>query len=68
MIRLGTTYLFAFLVLLLASCSRDPLLDKMKSIQDIGDSNPRQALLMLDSLDVQVRSKSEYIKNKQLIA
>lgn len=64
MIRLGTTYLFAFLVLLLASCSRDPLLDKMKSIQDIGDSNPKQALLMLDSLDIQVRLKSEYIKCK----
>lgn len=64
MIRLETTYLFAFLVLLLASCSRDPLLDKMKSIQDIGDSNPKQALLMLDSLDIQVRLKSEYIKCK----
>ena len=64
MVRLGTTYLFAFLVLLLASCSRDPLLDKMKSIQDIGDSNPKQALLMLDSLDIQVRLKSEYIKCK----
>lgn len=64
MIRLGTVYLFVSIFLILASCSKDPLLDKMKSIQDIGDSNPRQALLMLDSLDVQVRSKSEYIKNK----
>lgn len=64
MIRYKTIYLFVSLFLILASCSRDPLLDKLKSIQSIGDSNPQQALLMLDSLGVQVRSQSEYIKNK----
>ena len=64
MIRFGTVYLFVSIFLILASCSKDPLLDKMKTIQDIGDSNPQQALLMLDSMDIQVRSQSEYVKNK----
>ena len=64
MIRFRVAYLFVFFFLILASCSKDPLLDRMKTIQDIGDSNPQQALLMLDSLDVQVRSQSEYVKNK----
>ena len=64
MIRFRVAYLFVFFFLILASCSKDPLLDRMKTIQDIGDSNPRQALLMLDSLGVQVRSQSEYVKNK----
>ena len=64
MIRFRTVYIFVSLFLILASCSKDPLLDRMKTIQDVGDSNPRQALLMLDSLGVQVRSQSEYVKNK----
>ena len=64
MIRFRVAYLFVFFFLILASCSKDPLLDRMKTIQDVGDSNPRQALLMLDSLGVQVRSQSEYVKNK----
>ena len=64
MVRLKTIYLFITLFLILASCSRDPFLDKMKTIQDIGDNNPKQALLMLDSLEIQVRSQSKYIKNK----
>lgn len=64
MIRFRVAYLFVFFFLILASCSKDPLLDRMKTIQDIGDSNPQQALLMLDSLDIQVRSQSEYVKNK----
>lgn len=64
MIRFRVAYLFVFFFLILASCSKDSLLDRMKTIQDIGDSNPQQALLMLDSLDIQVRSQSEYVKNK----
>ena len=64
MIRFRTVYIFVSLFLILTSCSKDPLLDRMKSIQDVGDSNPRQALLMLDSLGVLVRSQSEYVKNK----
>ena len=64
MIRFRVAYLFVFFFLILASCSKDPLLDRMKTIQDIGDSNPQQALLMLDSIDIQVRSQSEYVKNK----
>lgn len=64
MVRLKTIYLFITLFLILASCSRDSFLDRMKTIQDIGDNNPKQALLMLDSLEIQVRSQSKYIKNK----
>ena len=64
MIRFRTVYIFVSLFLILTSCSKDPLLDRMKTIQDVGDSNPRQALLMLDSMDIQVRSQSEYVKNK----
>ena len=64
MIRFRVAYLFVFFFLILASCSKDPLLDRMKTIQDVGDSNPQQALLMLDSIDIQVRSQSEYVKNK----
>lgn len=64
MIRFRVAHLFVFFFLILASCSKDSLLDRMKTIQDIGDSNPQQALLMLDSMDIQVRSQSEYVKNK----
>lgn len=53
---------YLILLLLLASCSNETVLRKMEQIKNFGNENPREALAMLDSLDVS--SESEYIKNK----
>ena len=53
-----------FMVLFLASCTRDDSLIKMEQIKAFGDSNPNQALAMLDSLEVEIRGKNDYIRNK----
>lgn len=53
---------YLILLLLLASCSNETILRKMEQIKNFGNENPREALAMLDSLDVS--SESEYIKNK----
>ncbi|MBQ7463072.1 MAG: tetratricopeptide repeat protein [Bacteroidaceae bacterium] len=53
---------YLILLLLLASCSNETIIRKMEQIKTFGNENPREALAMLDSLDVS--SESEYIKNK----
>lgn len=53
---------YLILLLLLASCSNETILRKMEQIKNFGNENPREALAMLDSLDVS--TESENIKNK----
>ena len=52
------------MIFLLMSCSEDASLRKMERIKAIGDNDPKKALSMLDSLEIEVRGKSEYVKNK----
>lgn len=57
-------YISACVILFLVSCSKDDSLDKMSRIKTIGDTNPNEALSMLDSLEIEIRGKNEYIRNK----
>ena len=56
--------ILASMILFLASCAKDDSLTKMEHIKAIGDNNPIEALKMLDSLEVEVRDKNVYIRNK----
>ena len=53
---------YLILLLLLASCSNETILKRMEQIKTFGNENPREALAMLDSIDVD--GESEYIRNK----
>ena len=54
------------ITLLLISCSNyyDSSLDRMERIKEIGNENPKMALVMLDSLEADIRNESDYAKNK----
>ena len=56
----------ALTILLLTSCahSNENLLHKMSKIKEIGDESPGRALVMLDSLEFEIRNKNIYIQNK----
>lgn len=62
--RLLRRSIYALYVLIIVSCSNDPSLDKMEHIKRIGNENPKLALSMLDSLELDVRENSEYVQNK----
>ena len=53
---------YLILLLLLASCSNETIMRRMEQIKTFGNENPREALAMLDSLDVS--GESEYARNK----
>lgn len=53
---------YLILLFLLASCSNETILRKMEQIKTFGNENPREALAMLNSLDVD--GESEYVRNK----
>ncbi len=53
-----------FFILLMASCSNDGIMEKMEQIKTFGNGNPEMALTMLDSLELDVRDKGEYVRNK----
>lgn len=49
---------------LLFSCSDKRDLEDYKTIRMIGDENPDKALVMLDSLEIDIREKSDYARHK----
>lgn len=49
---------------LLFSCSDKRDLEDYETIRMIGDENPDKALVMLDSLEIEIREKSDYVKHK----
>ena len=49
---------------LLFSCSDKRTLEDIETIETIGDENPDKALVMLDSLEIEIRDKSDYVKHK----
>lgn len=53
-----------FAMLLLASCSKDNSLEKMEQIKMIGNKDPNKALVMLDSLDTEIKGESDYAIHK----
>lgn len=54
----------AAVALLLLSCSHDEMLDRLEEIKTVGNDNPTTALAMLDSLELDVRTESEYVRAK----
>lgn len=52
------------LVILVISCGQDSTLYKLQQIKSIGNSEPNKAMIMLDSLEFDVRGKDEYTKAK----
>ena len=53
-----------FFILLIASCSNDGIMEKMEQIKTVGNHDPETALTMLDSLELDVRDRGEYVRNK----
>lgn len=62
--RTAKSYFIFFLFLLLSACSKNSILNDLERIKTIGNENPQMALSMLDSLEVEVRSESEYVQSK----
>ena len=57
--------LHIILLAVLVSCSEDGrIIKKMDHIREVGDTNPTQAKVMLDSLEVEVRTMSKHIQSK----
>lgn len=52
------------MILSLVSCNEDHSLKKIEQIKLIGDTNPNKALSMLDSIEIEIRDESGYIRNK----
>ena len=52
-------------VAIIAGCNNDrEVLGRLEQIKKAGDSNPREALKMLDSLTTQIKDESEYVRMK----
>ena len=51
-------------ILFLVSCSDNDLIGRMEQIKLYGNENPEKALVMLDSLEIEVRSAGDYAKHK----
>ena len=56
--------LLACLLLTACSAPHDSCIDRMEQIKAFGNENPREALVMLDSLELEVRDASEYARCK----
>lgn len=62
MSTLTKTLVLTVVSILLLSCNKDELSNKMEEIKCIGDSEPTIALRMLDSIEVQVRTADKSIQ------
>lgn len=62
--RLLIQCLHTLFAILMISCSEDSSLEKMEAIKRVGNEDPQLALAMLDSLEIEVRDRSEYIRSK----
>ena len=51
-------------ILFLVSCSDSGLIKRMEQIKTFGNDNPEKALVMLDSLEIEIRSAGDYAKHK----
>lgn len=57
-------YAYTLAIFLLAACSKEHLLDRLEQIKETGNENPKMAIAMLDSLELDTRESNEYIKAK----
>ena len=49
---------------MLLSCSENHKLEELEHIKTVGNVDPHQALIMLDSLEIGIRDESSYVRNK----
>lgn len=63
-VRFIVYVLCIFCMFMLFSCSEEHSLEELERIKTTGDENPKKALVMLDSLRIEIREKSDYVKNK----
>lgn len=57
-------YFSALMILSLMACTKDESLRVMEQIKIIGDTDPNKALSMLDSLEVEIGGKNDYVCHK----
>lgn len=62
--KLFLNFIYVLSIVLIASCSKSPSLEKMERIKIIGNENPTKALAMLDSIEMKVRGESKYVRSK----
>jgi tetratricopeptide (TPR) repeat protein len=55
--------LFTF-VLVITSCSKDSTLNRLDYIKILGNEEPEKALVMLDSMEIEMRNATDYTKHK----
>ena len=58
---------YIFLMLVIASCDDSKYLDCLDKIKVIGDSNPKYAMMMHDSIRPQINRASEYVRMKSIM-
>lgn len=58
------SYILMLSVFVLLACGNRSMLAKLKTIEKEGNKNPKLAIRMLDSLELQTREHSEYIQMK----
>ena len=59
-----THCVFIIAILFVVSCSNHHTLDKLEQIKKIGNHEPDKALVMLDSLEIDVREEKDFVKHK----
>lgn len=56
--------IWSLLAVLTTACSKQTVLDDLEHIKNVGNENPRTALVMLDSLEFEIRESNDYVRSK----
>ena len=56
--------IWSLLAVFTTACSKQTVLDDLEHIKNIGNENPQTALVMLDSLEFEVRESNDYVRSK----
>ena len=64
MYRLLTNGFCIVSMLIIVACSNDSSINKMEQIKEVGNEDANLAIAMLDSLELDSRNASEYVRNK----
>jgi tetratricopeptide (TPR) repeat protein len=56
--------IWSLLAIVATACSKQTVLDELEHIKKVGNENPQMALVMLDSLEFNIRESNDYIRSK----
>ena len=56
--------IWSLLAIVATACSKQTVLDDLEHIKSVGNENPQTALVMLDSLEFEIRESNDYVKSK----